>query len=212
MSSYSVGPRPSWSFAALVSFRREPVGRGTPWGSEVRSSSPRASVRFGIAAITDTVDPFPTIADPMFFIGYGFMITGTVLFARLRAHQGGSNEGLIDALIVTASVAVVVWATLLAPYVRDGSVSSADRTINVIYSVFTVLLFAACTRLAVGPGAADAQLLPVGCSRRRSLPQRSAHHTRNDGKPRGQFERLLVPSHLRPVRSVGSPSVDGPDH
>ena len=42
---------------------------------------------------------------------------------------------------------------LLAPDVRYSSVPPLDRSMNVLYSTFTVLLVAACTRLAVGAGA-----------------------------------------------------------
>ena len=105
-----------------------------------------------IETSTGEKDPFPTVAELMNYSGYGCLIAGAVILASLRSTER-ENDGLIDALIVSVSLSVVAWAVLLSPYVRDGSIPVLDRSANVVYSVLTLLLMAACTRLAVGPGA-----------------------------------------------------------
>ena len=105
-----------------------------------------------IETATGETDPFPTVAELMNYAGYGCLIAGAVILASLRSTER-EHDGLIDALIVSASLSVVAWAVLLSPYVRDGSIPVLDRSANVVYSVLTLLLMAACTRLAVGPGA-----------------------------------------------------------
>ncbi len=137
--------------ARLLGSRRE----RRPWHLFVLGGS---LVLFGglvtglIGMATGQENPFPTIAELINYSGYGCLIAGAVVLARLRSTER-EQDGLIDALIVSASVSVVSWAVLLSPYVRDGSFPVLDRTANVCYSIFTLLLMAACTRLAVGPGA-----------------------------------------------------------
>ena len=86
-----------WTAVVLVvrSARRlpdAPVGRGTASGSAAPCSSSEGSFGSRSVSLTNTVDPFPTVAEPIFFVGYASLIVGTVLFARLRSHQGGNTR------------------------------------------------------------------------------------------------------------------------
>ncbi len=94
---------------------------------------------------------FPSAGDPLYTLGYLALVTGFMKLVRQRTAVSDRGD-LIDSLIVTAAAALIAWVTILAPFVRDGSIDLADRVLAVNYSILTLLLVLAITRLAVGPG------------------------------------------------------------
>ena len=96
-------------------------------------------------------DPFPSVAEPFYIAGYLCLLAGIVQLIRLRTVVRARAD-LIDALIVAAAAGLITWVALLAPYVRDGSVSVAERGIASFYSFLTLALVGATARLAFGPG------------------------------------------------------------
>ncbi len=98
-----------------------------------------------------TVPPFPSPADFFFFLSYALFLVAFILFIRDRTG-GEDRAGLIDALIVTAAVAVPAWVFLMAPYVRLSEISLPARLVSMGYPVVDLLLLAVLVRLLLTPG------------------------------------------------------------
>ncbi|MDZ7679878.1 MAG: EAL domain-containing protein [Acidimicrobiales bacterium] len=96
-------------------------------------------------------EPFPSAGEPFYILGYLALFVGEIQLMRLRTVVRQRSD-VIDALIVAAAAGLIVWVTILAPYVRDDTISLAERALNVQYSLLALLIVGATTRLAVGPG------------------------------------------------------------
>jgi diguanylate cyclase (GGDEF)-like protein/PAS domain S-box-containing protein len=71
---------------------------------------------------------------------------------RRRAGSGDVDSWL-DAWILTAAGAILLWALLVGPYMRDGTIEPAVRALNLGYFVLTLTLLSFILRLMVTPGA-----------------------------------------------------------
>jgi signal transduction histidine kinase len=91
--------------------------------------------------------PFPSIADLFYLLGYPALAAGALVLALPR---GGARDkrAWLDALIVTAGVATVIWGPLSGAAVGQGSVF--DKAVLFAYPVGDLVLLAALARLAVG--------------------------------------------------------------
>jgi diguanylate cyclase (GGDEF)-like protein/PAS domain S-box-containing protein len=141
--------------AALSVARHRARGQARPWWCFAVSGGlflVSGIVRFGHGLLIGVEEPYPSPADLFVFLGYGFLIAGFAYLSRLRSPEP-DRDGLIDGFIVACAAATVAWASLLAPYIRDGSVPVPDRALHALLSAFTIVALAMTTRLAVGPGA-----------------------------------------------------------
>jgi diguanylate cyclase (GGDEF)-like protein/PAS domain S-box-containing protein len=107
--------------------------------------------RFVHGGLVGVEEPFPSLADALFVGGYLALILGELFLIRFRTLQA-ERDHLIDAAIVAAGVSLLAWATVLAPYIRDGSIPGPERYLNIGYSTLTLVLLTLTARLAVGPG------------------------------------------------------------
>ncbi len=98
-----------------------------------------------------TVPPFPSPGDFFFFLAYALFLVAFMLFIRNRTG-GKDRAGLIDALVVTAAVAVPTWVFVMAPFVRLSGVSLPARLVSVGYVAIDLLLLAVLVRLLLTPG------------------------------------------------------------
>jgi diguanylate cyclase (GGDEF)-like protein/PAS domain S-box-containing protein len=94
---------------------------------------------------------FPSYND---LISYSSYIT--LMFA-MRSFQHRRNterdpDGALDALIVAAATAVLVFAAILSHYLRDSAIPPLERAGNLGYSLMTISLVGLTARLAVGAG------------------------------------------------------------
>ncbi|MEX2237077.1 MAG: EAL domain-containing protein [Dehalococcoidia bacterium] len=90
--------------------------------------------------ILDIEAPFPSSADLFYIAGYPVMAFGLLRFFRQRNHaQAGV---VVDALIVTASAAFVVWIYLMAPYATSDDISLLEKVISISYPLGDLLLLA----------------------------------------------------------------------
>jgi len=103
-------------------------------------------------ALRGGVEVYPSFADALDLLGYGSAIAGVHLLARLRAHRSDPTS-LIDAVIVACGVGVLVWVSVMVPYLQDPTRPMAGRAVDVAFSALSLTLFAATARLAIGPGA-----------------------------------------------------------
>ena len=95
--------------------------------------------------------PFPSIGDALYLSVYPFLIAGILLLIRRRT-PGGDRSSLIDSLIVAVGVGALSWVFLMAPYVRDESLTLLQKIVAMGYPVMDLLLVSAFVRLAVGAG------------------------------------------------------------
>lgn len=153
---YAVYLLVGWTTAALLLRvpRFLPRRQRRPWTALAVSAlcftlAPIARAVHG--TLIGVTEPFPSAGDAVFMVGYVLLITSVILFVRARGGEG-DRDALVDALIVAAGFGLVVWALVMAPYVRDASVPVMDRATNVAFSTLAIILLGATARLAVGPG------------------------------------------------------------
>ncbi|HEV2890363.1 MAG TPA: EAL domain-containing protein [Frankiaceae bacterium] len=108
-------------------------------------------VRAGHAAVIGQPKPFPSPADPVFYLGYGLMIAGIVFLVRRRRAQV-EGDNLLDALIIVTSLGVLVSAYVLQPYVTTPYLDVLQKTLSIAYTVCDLVLVGVTVRLAVGGG------------------------------------------------------------
>ncbi|MCU1464252.1 MAG: Signaling protein ykoW [Actinomycetia bacterium] len=94
---------------------------------------------------------FPSYVDVVYLTVYPLLVGGLVRMVRHRS-QGRDRASVIDAGIVTASVGLIAWVLLIAPYVRSADLGSLERLVSVAYPLGDIALLAIAVRLAVGSG------------------------------------------------------------
>ena len=106
------------------------------------------------ASISAEDNPFPSPADALAMVGYGSLIVCLALFIRAHGHRARRwrREAAIDGVIVAAAFTVMIFASILATYLRDTSVPLDERLTNIAYSSLTILLIGHVATLAVGSG------------------------------------------------------------
>lgn len=98
-------------------------------------------------------DPFPSLADLFYLLGYPLVAAGLLLLARHRgAGRDQERAGALDAAIVTVAAFVVSWVFLVDPYAADASLSHVDRALSAAYPLMDVLLLTLLVRLLFVPG------------------------------------------------------------
>jgi diguanylate cyclase (GGDEF)-like protein/PAS domain S-box-containing protein len=94
---------------------------------------------------------FPSYVDVVYLAVYPFLVGGVALMVRSRS-SGRDRAGAIDATIIAASLGLVSWVLLIAPYVRIYELSALERIASIAYPVGDVALLAIAARLAIGSG------------------------------------------------------------
>ena len=94
---------------------------------------------------------FPSVGDFFYLLVYPLLVAGVALLIRER-NPGRDAVGLIDALIVSAAVALVAWAFLIQPYARDPTLTLGRKAVSIAYPVMDVLLLGVAARLALDRG------------------------------------------------------------
>ncbi|MBF8289884.1 MAG: hypothetical protein HW391_852 [Chloroflexi bacterium] len=97
-------------------------------------------------------DPFPSMADALYILGYPIMALGLTLAIRRRI-TGGDRAGLLDAAILATGTAVVWWAFVLGPLVTAGDPDPISFAIALAYPIGDILLIGIALGLVMTPGA-----------------------------------------------------------
>jgi diguanylate cyclase (GGDEF)-like protein len=108
-----------------------------------------------VYAVIDAVlhqNPFPSIADGFYLVGYPILAAGLLILIRGRI-SGRDRAGLIDAAIIATGLGLLSWTFLMKPIAADPSLSLTERLISLAYPLGDVLLLAMAARLATSPGA-----------------------------------------------------------
>ncbi|WP_323377675.1 EAL domain-containing protein [Streptomyces cyaneochromogenes] len=110
-------------------------------------------------------NPFPSPADACYLAVYPLFAAG--LFGLVRYRWGGHDlPSLLDALIITAGLALPVWVSLVQPLARLEGLTWEQRAISIAYPLGDILVLALLARLLTpspgsGPNRA-VQLLVLG--------------------------------------------------
>lgn len=96
-------------------------------------------------------EPFPSIADFFYLMGYPLLMAGLILLI-LRRGRKLDLASLIDATMVVTGLGVLLWVFLINPYVTDPTLSTEGRLIAVAYPVLGILVAGVVARLIIGPG------------------------------------------------------------
>lgn len=93
--------------------------------------------------------PFPSIADAIYLVGYGVLALG---LAGLVARRKGGRDvaGILDALIIAASVGVVAWVAFLSGTLTGGNLDLGE-VVALAYPFMDLVLLAMAVRIALAP-------------------------------------------------------------
>jgi diguanylate cyclase (GGDEF)-like protein/PAS domain S-box-containing protein len=146
--------------AVLVGVRLHRPARRLPWYllAAVLACFTAGDTTYNI--LTDFLgrqDPFPSLADVFYLAVYPMLAVALVVF--VRARSGVDNRAaLLDALVPTASLGLLAWAFLIAPYVRDDDLGMLQKLTSIAYPLGDVLALAMLTRVLTGGGRRPAAL------------------------------------------------------
>jgi len=118
---------------------------------------------FLIAARLKVVLPFPSFADLLYLSCYPLYAAGLLVFIYWRTPHG-DRRSLIDALTLTAGLALLSWTFLIRPYVHNPGLSGLQKSVAIAYPLGDVLMLALLARL-LAPGKVriwSVQLLTLG--------------------------------------------------
>ena len=139
--------------------------RKAPWLllATAQASFAAGQVSFLLAQLMGTKLPFPSYADLLYLLTYPLYAAGLLIFIRWRT-PGRDRRSLIDALTLTAGLALLSWIYLVLPYVHNPALSWLQKSVAIAYPLGDVLVLAMIARL-LAPGTAQArcvQLLTLG--------------------------------------------------
>ena len=108
-------------------------------------------VLFSVFELVLKVDPFPSVADGVYLVGYPFMAAGLVLLIRGRSPRRDWAAAL-DGAIIAVGFGLLTWVLVMVPYFRDPSLTVPERVFSLAYPAADVLLLALAARFMVAPG------------------------------------------------------------
>jgi hypothetical protein len=139
--------------------------RKAPWLllAAALASFAAGQVSFLLAQMLGAQLPFPSFADVLYLLTYPLYAAGLLIFIRWRTPDR-DRRSLIDALTLTAGLALLSWIYLVLPYVHNPALSWLQKSVAIAYPLGDVLVLAMIARL-LAPGTARArcvQLLTLG--------------------------------------------------
>lgn len=91
---------------------------------------------------------FPSFADALYLLTYPLFAAGLLIFIYWRTPDK-DRRSLIDALTLTAGLALLSWTFLIQPYVHNPGLSGPQKIVAIAYPLGDVLLLALIARLLV---------------------------------------------------------------
>jgi len=139
--------------------------RTTPWLvlAAAQTSFAAGQLSFLIAAKRGVALPFPSFADALYLLTYPLYAVAFLIFIRCRSPDK-DRRSLIDALTLTAGLALLSWTFLIRPYVHNPDLAGLQKIVAIAYPLGDVLTLALIVRLlAPGTGRTRCvQLLTLG--------------------------------------------------
>ena len=96
------------------------------------------------------IDAFPTVADPIYLLGYAVVAAGIVVL--IGRHHGRDTAGTLDSLILTTSLAVLSWVLLARPTIATYQDSPVAAAVAVAYPIADIVLAGLLIRLVTTAG------------------------------------------------------------
>jgi len=138
--------------AVLVGVATHKPSRRAPWLLLSAALLTFAAGDTTYSLLTDVLgweNPFPSVADVFYLTMYPLLAAGLLIFIQCRA--GGRDRGsLLDALTLTAGLALLSWIFLIVPYVTDPDLTGLEKAISIAYPLGDVLILATLARLLTG--------------------------------------------------------------
>jgi diguanylate cyclase (GGDEF)-like protein/PAS domain S-box-containing protein len=151
--------------AILVGVRLNRPARRIPWVllAAALTFFSAGQLSFLVAERLMVVLPFPSFADVLYLLCYPLYAAGLLIFITCRS-PGGDRRSLIDALTLTAGVALLSWTFLIRPYVNNPGLTAVQKAVAIAYPLGDILMLALLARLlAPGTGRArSVRLLAFG--------------------------------------------------
>jgi diguanylate cyclase (GGDEF)-like protein/PAS domain S-box-containing protein len=129
--------------------RHEPTRPG-PWRllALAIGLSTLGSVAYGtLPRLLDWAPRTPSLGDAILLTVYPVLAFALLLFVRFRSGGGRDRGSLLDALTMTAGVALLSWMYVIDPHLRDTALTTPEKWVSVAYPVGDVLCLAMLTRL-----------------------------------------------------------------
>ena len=151
--------------AIVTGTRLNRPARATPWLllAAALAAFAAGQLSFLVAAKLKVTLPFPSFADVLYLSTYPLLAGGMLIFIYWRTPDK-DRRSLVDALTITAGLALLSWTFLIRPYVHNPALSGLQKSVTIAYPLGDVLLLALITRL-LAPGRGrirSVQLLTVG--------------------------------------------------
>jgi diguanylate cyclase (GGDEF)-like protein/PAS domain S-box-containing protein len=108
-------------------------------------------VSFLVAQLIGIELPFPSFADVLYLLSYPLYASGLLIFIWWRTPDR-DRRSLLDALTLTAGLALLSWIYLILPYVHSPELSWLQKSVAIAYPLGDVLVLAMLARL-LAPGA-----------------------------------------------------------
>jgi diguanylate cyclase (GGDEF)-like protein/PAS domain S-box-containing protein len=139
--------------------------RKAPWLllAVAQASFVAGQVSFLVAELLGTQLPFPSFADVLYLATYPLYAAALLIFIRWRTPDR-DRRSLIDALTLTAGLALLSWIYLILPYANNPHLSWLQKSVAICYPLSDVLVLAIAARL-LAPGSWRSrcvQLLTLG--------------------------------------------------
>jgi diguanylate cyclase (GGDEF)-like protein/PAS domain S-box-containing protein len=126
--------------------------RKLPWLllAAALTSLTAGQVSFLVAQLIGIKFPFPSFADVLYLLTYPLCTSALLIFIWSRTPD---RRSLIDALTLTAGLALLSWIYLILPYVHSPQLSWLQKSVAITYLLGDVLVLAMLARLlAAGEG------------------------------------------------------------
>jgi diguanylate cyclase (GGDEF)-like protein len=97
-------------------------------------------------------DPFPSIADGFYLLGYPTFAVGLALLVRGRSRTNHDLGPLLDSATVTAGLCLLSWVLLARPTIDSLHHSLGAAAVATAYPAMDILLVGVLVRLVSAPG------------------------------------------------------------
>jgi diguanylate cyclase (GGDEF)-like protein/PAS domain S-box-containing protein len=126
--------------------------RKAPWLvlAAAQASFAAGQLSFLIAAKRGVVLPFPSFADALYLLTFPLYAVAFLIFIKCRSPDK-DRRSLIDALTLTAGLALLSWTFLIRPYVHNPDLDGLQKIVAIAYPLGDVLTLALIVRL-LAPG------------------------------------------------------------
>ena len=92
--------------------------------------------------------PWPSLADPIYLIGYLLIIAGMLKMVRLRSG-GQDRAALLDSLVVSTALGSLLWIVTISPYSGDTSLTLLEKVTSMSYPLMDLALISVVIRLLI---------------------------------------------------------------